>query len=197
MLKILYFDCETTGLDPAKHEITQFAYILEVGGEPVIERSILMRPLHPETIDPEALSIQGRTREQLDQYAHPFVGYQQFVSDLAAYIDKYDKADKAMPCAFNGTFDLPFVKAWFVSCGDQYFGSWQDYKLIDPMAVGRFLHAAGMLFLSSYSLASMCAHFGVSLRSNGTAHDALDDVRALRTLYWRMASRITYEPDIR
>jgi DNA polymerase-3 subunit epsilon len=192
MRKMIYLDTETTGLDPARHELTQLAYIIEVDGECKVERSMNMRPLHPETIEEAALLVQGRTREQLDQFQHPFAAYTLFIEDLAAHVDKYNREDKLTPCAYNGRFDLDFLKAWFLSLGDQYFGSWQNWRLVDPMSVCYWLAGRGQLSLPDYKLATVARHFGVD---TGVSHDALSDVRALRGIVNVLNERLVYNAD--
>lgn len=187
MSKVLYFDTETTGLDPARHEIVQLAYIVEVDGKEKVARDLLMRPLHPETADPAALDINGRTLEELARYAHPFTQYQTFIGDLAGVIDKYDKTDKAYPAAYNGRFDLDFLSAWFKSLNDPYLGSWINWRLVDPMSLmhwADFLQIDGYCNYENYKLGTVSQKLGVSLTK---AHDALSDVAALRDLVHRLS----------
>jgi DNA polymerase III epsilon subunit-like protein len=179
--KLFYFDCETTGTDPKLHEITQLAYIIDVDGEAVCQRSILMRPLKPDTIDDEALKVQKRTREDLEQYAHPFLGYQQLISDFGAYVDKYDSQDKMVPVAWNASFDVSFISEFFTAQKDKFLGSWIDRRrTLDPQIFYRYFEFAGRIPKQENSkLATVAAVMGVSLID---AHDALSDVQAMRQI---------------
>lgn len=183
-MKILYFDVETTGLDPVTHEIVQLAYIIEVDGREVAARDLLMRPLHPERADPRALEVNGRTLEELERYAHPFTQYQSLIGDLSGCIDKYNRDDKAHVAAFNGRFDLDFLSAWFKSLGDQYLGSWINWKLVDPMALCHWADYRGKIKYENYKLGTVAANLGITMTK---AHDALSDVRALRDMVHKMS----------
>ena len=181
-MKILFFDVETTGLDPKLHEIIQLAYILDVDGVPVLERSRFLRPLKPYNVTVDALSMQGRTMEQVLAFPHPFEAYTHFLDDLGAHIDKYDKTDKAAPCAYNAPFDVSFLLSWFEQLNDPYLGSWIDLRrLLDPMPVLRMMDSVYPSGLQDFKLATVARHFNIDL----TAHDALSDVRALRGIYYR------------
>jgi DNA polymerase-3 subunit epsilon len=185
MKKLFFFDCETTGTDPLRHEITQLAYIIDIDGEIKLERSILMRPLKPDTIDPQALTVQGRTVEQLEQYGHPFLGYTQLLADFSAHVDKYDSKDKMIPVACNATFDVSFISEFFNQQKDKYLGSWLDRRLtLDPQALFRYLLNLGRVAFppqGNTKLKSLAGVLGVTLDN---AHDALADVRALREIHY-------------
>ena len=45
MNKIFYFDTETTGLDPKRHDIIQLAYIVEINGEVKEEGEFKLQPI--------------------------------------------------------------------------------------------------------------------------------------------------------
>lgn len=191
MKKLFFFDCETTGTDPLRHEITQLAYIIDIDGTPVLERSILMRPLKPDTIDEKALEVQGRTREQLEQYGHPFLGYTQLLADFSAHVDKYDSKDKMIPVAYNASFDVSFISEFFNIQKDKYLGSWIDRrKTLDPQAFYRYKHHLDDVLFpmnEDSKLISIARVLGVSLTN---AHDALADVLALREIHYILTGTI-------
>lgn len=187
MKKVLYFDVETTGLLAGTNEITQLGYILDIDGDVAVERSLLMRPLRPDTVDPKALEVQHRTIEEVMGFPHPFTAYHQFLADLGSVIDKYDREDKAWPCAFNGTFDISFLSAWFESFDDKYLGSWINWKLLDPMQICRYLQYADKIQVENFKLGTIAAYYGID---TGIQHDALSDVRTLRAINNRIGEHI-------
>lgn len=64
-MKILFFDLETTGLDPKKNGIHQLSLMLEVNGEIVKEVNVNVRPFPQDEINPESLKVSGLTPEQI------------------------------------------------------------------------------------------------------------------------------------
>ncbi|MDZ7795548.1 MAG: hypothetical protein U5N56_00180 [Candidatus Marinimicrobia bacterium] len=52
--KFLYFDVETTGLNPAKHDITQLSGLIEIDGEVVDGFNFNLKPYDFTVIDPRA-----------------------------------------------------------------------------------------------------------------------------------------------
>jgi DNA polymerase III epsilon subunit-like protein len=180
--KILYLDCETTGLKPEVHDIIELAYIIEVDGE-VKERACLnMQPFSYENIDRNALQISGHTVEQLKTFSTPENAYRLFTQALGRHCDKFDKADKFYPSGFNAGFDLEFINQFFLKNGDKYFGSWMNWRTIDPRPILIFLNYMGKIHLPKYNLEEACKHFGITL----TSHDAASDIEATRLLLHKL-----------
>lgn len=99
-MSITYFDCETTGLDPAKHHIWEMAYAIDDGP---IESAIV-----PHTIvgaDLVALEIGG-----YDERSSRLPVSRQFEHGLATDLDA------ATLCCANPAFDAAFLRArWGVA----------------------------------------------------------------------------------
>lgn len=62
--------------------------------------------------------------------------------------------------------------------GDVYFGSWFNYKTIDPLSLLHILDGIGSISLENYKLETVCKHYDIPL----DAHDALNDIKATREL---------------
>lgn len=176
--KVLYFDCETTGLDPVKNGIVQLACVTEVEGKEVDELNLTIRPFDSDEIDPKALEIHGYTKEQMDEFTPPLEAHATLRNYLGKHCDAFKKADKYYPAGYNARFDLDFLAQWFKKCSDVYFGSWQNWRALDPLPHLYMLDALGILSLPNYKLGTVCEHYGIELE----AHDALSDVRAARRL---------------
>lgn len=182
-MKILFFDVETTGLDPKIHEIVQLAYVLDVDGNVAASRSLLMRPLNPHTVSPEALTVQSRTMDELMAFPHPFEAYTIFLRDMGENVEKYNPKDKAAPCAYNAPFDISFLQAFFQSFNDPYLGSWISLKrTIDPLPVVRMLDSVFPMRLDDFKLETIARYYDVPI----VAHDAMSDVTALRDIYYKL-----------
>lgn len=176
--KVFWLDVETTGLDAQKQDIIQLAYMIEIDGETKMEGNLFVQPFSYENISQDALDVHGTTIEQLKSYQKPQQAYTELCNILSRYIDKYDRTDKFQPAGYNTRFDLDFLKQFFIKNNDKYFGSWFNYKTIDPLAVLYFLDGMGDISLPNYKLGTVCNHFEIAI----DAHDALSDIRATKLL---------------
>lgn len=191
--KVMFFDVETTGLDPVKHDIIELAYIVEVDGFVKERNCLYIQPFSYENIDPEALKISGHTVEQLHSFMDPREAYRAFVEVLGHYIDKFDRADKFFPShslweagGFNVRFDLEFLNQFFVKNGDKYFGSYFNWRTLDPRPILAFLNYLGKIDLPKYSLEEACKYFGIE----PGGHDASKDIEATRLLIRKLAEMV-------
>jgi DNA polymerase-3 subunit epsilon len=191
-MKILYFDTETTGTDYQKHEITQFAAIIEVDGEVKEEINLRCQPKNWDVIDPQAIQTTGITIEELKTYQQPEEMLAQIKDLLGAYIPKYTKMpDKFYPAGHNVQFDLEFLNKLFKDHGndeDRKWGitSYQNWRALDSRVFGNFLTAAGQLPCDNMKLSTICQHYGIEI----DAHDALSDIRATRAVIQKMMQNL-------
>jgi DNA polymerase III subunit epsilon len=182
-MKILYFDCETTGTDPKVHEITQFAAIVEVDGEVKAEVNWRCKPTRWDQIDPQALAVTGVTKAQLETFDDPLEMAQKIRVLLASYVNKFDKNDKFYPAGHNVQFDLEFLQAFWKQHLDEYgTGSYQNWRSLDSRIFANFLIASGKLDVPDVKLGTLCQKYQIQIQ----AHDALSDIRATRDLIKRM-----------
>lgn len=188
MKSVIWIDCETTGLDPLKQEITQLAGVVEVDGKVQEEFELRMRPNHPENASAEALAVTKQT--MADIMAHPLSqaeGYRAFVAILAKRCDKYNRSDKYVWGGQNPRFDIDFVRALFLAHGDKYYGSWFWGTAIDLGGFALALQIIGLMPPTiNHKLGTICEALQVPL----DAHKALDDVRATRTAFYKLVERL-------
>jgi len=178
MSKVIYFDTETTGLDPVKNDIIQLACIIEIDNQVVDEFEFKIKPFDFQNISQEALDVHGYTLEMLREFPGPDIIYNQLIAKLSKYIDRYDKNDKFIPAGFNVKFDMDFLKQFFIKNQDVYFGSYFSYRFVDPLYFIYFLNYCNTINLPNYKLITVCEHYGIGI----SAHDALSDIRATRQL---------------
>ena len=178
-LKILFFDCETTGVDPRKNGLTQIAGFIEVGGRVVESFDFTVAPFEFDTVEPEALRIQGRTFEQLIQFDAPAVMKAKLTAVLSRHVDKFDKADKYVVAGQNVGFDVDFLAQFFKKCGDNFLGSFLSWRQIDLLRLIDLLEVTTGLQLQNRKLETLSKYFGVELSN---AHDALSDIAATRSI---------------
>lgn len=191
-MKILYFDTETTGTSHFKHEITQFAAIIEIDGVVKEEINLRCQPKDWDAIDPGALETTGVTIEQLKTFDSPEIMFTKIKQTLRKYVGKYDRMpDKFYPAGHNVSFDLDFLNAFFKQYGDfddQKWGitGYQNWRAIDSRIFSNFLLAAGKLDCRDAKLGTLCQEFGIEI----DAHDALSDIRATRQLIQQMMGKL-------
>lgn len=175
-MKIIYFDVETTGKDSVLNDIIQLAGIVEIDGEVKETFNLRMQPFSYENIVREALEVNHTSIEDLHIYPEPREAYKEFVQLLSKYADKYNPSDKFYPAGFNVSFDLGFLREFFIKNGDKYFGSWFSYRFIDPLPILYLLEVKGQIRLDNYKLSTVCEHLNISIN----AHDALSDIEATK-----------------
>lgn len=181
--KLLFLDTETTGLDPVVNDVIQFACIIEIDGEVKEEFVIAMQPHNWSTVDQKAMDIHGITLDDLKHAPSCHGAYVSIVGMFSRYIDKYNSRDKFLPVAYNGDFDMRFMREFFRKNNDVYFGSWVT-SLIDPLPLFRFLSYRDIINVSDHKLSTIAGAFGIDIQ----AHDALSDCRALRKLFQVLCS---------
>nr|BDD44994.1 hypothetical protein 13 [Spirochaetaceae bacterium] len=182
MCKVIYLDVETTGRDPDSHSVIQVAWINEVDGEVVHERSLLVRPFDGAAIDQAAMEVHGITLSQLlESGVSQADAVRHMTTAWAEVINKFDRRDKAALCAYNLRFDFDFLRAMFERTGDKYLGSWIQFgRWLDPLYLAAFAqHIGAMPVTENLRLETVARELGVF---DGAAHDALDDIRMTRAV---------------
>lgn len=183
-MKIIYFDTETTGVDPRVHEIVQFAAIVEIDGNVVEEVNWNCQPTRWISIDPQALLTTGLTKEKLQSFEVPSVIAYNIRLLFDRHINKYDKTDKFYPAGHNVQFDLDFLQAFWKQHTDKYgTGSYQNWRCLDSRVLANFLLYKGIINCPDVKLETLCKHFNIPIR----AHDAMSDIRATRELIHEMS----------
>jgi DNA polymerase-3 subunit epsilon len=187
MKKVLFFDCETTGLDPVKNDIIQLAGIIEIDGKEVEEFDFKCQPFSYDNISLDALAKNEISLDDIKCFAMPLKTQRAFVEILGKYCDKFDKNDKFYPAGFEVGFDINFLSQWFEKCGDKYIGSWIDRRRpLDPRYLLSIMDYQGKISLPDYKLKTVSDHFSIVIK----AHDALSDIRATKLIFKRVMEEL-------
>jgi DNA polymerase-3 subunit epsilon len=183
MAKIFYFDLETTGTRFWKDGIHQISGIIEIDGEIKENFDFKVRPNPQAEISDEALNVGGVTREQISAYPEMRGVYDQLIEILGKYVDKFQKTDKFHLCGYNNRgFDDPFLRAWFVQNGDQYFGSWFWSDSIDVMVLASNYFMDERPSMIDFKLKTVCKQAGIEIDET-KLHDAIYDIMLTKELY--------------
>ena len=119
-MKILYVDCETTGLNAYKNGIIQLAGIIEINNKQMVEFDIKMKPFKDDIIEEKALQVSGITEKDIEKFQSAESGYNKIIQIFDTYINKYDKNDKFIICGYNVKFDVDFLKQFFIKNGNKF-----------------------------------------------------------------------------
>lgn len=191
MGKSFWFDVETTGVDPEYCAIVQLAGIVEVGGKPVEEVELKMRPFDGADISMEALSVNSMTIEQVNSFEPWEKGMKKLIKLFDQYVDRYDKQDKMVVMGYRVDFDSSFLRAYFKRMGGDIakfgYGSRFFNCPVDVMTLVGMHVLDQDIRLQNFKLSTVCAHFGIDL----DAHDAMNDIRATRRLYQVLREKIS------
>ena len=180
MKKTLYFDTETTGVDPKKCSIVQFAAIVEYEDEIVDRVDIKLQPFEDAIITDKALSKLRFTVDEMCDFMPHYEGFERVKSFMDKHINRFDKTDKFYAAGYNVRFDLDFLQEFFKFNGDKYgIGSYFNWKTVDPFPMMHILDWTGKLDLENYQLKTVCDKYKIPLDNE---HDALADIEATRTL---------------
>ena len=107
-MKILFIDTETGGLSQ-NSALIQLSGIVQIGKNEAEVFNFYVKPFPNSEVTDEALTIQKRTREEIETFEDEEIVFQKFISILNKYVDKYDKNDKFILAGYNINFDKDVV----------------------------------------------------------------------------------------
>lgn len=173
MTRQIFFDTETTGLDPKDgHKI------IEIGCVELIDRKYTGNNFHyyinpNRLIDAGALKVHGITQEFLDN--------KPIFADIAKEFLEYIKDSELI--AHNAKFDVGFLD-YELSILEKYLGGLirlRNYvKITDSLALAKELHPG-----QRNSLDALCKRYEID-NSNRDLHGALLDSKLLAEVYLAM-----------
>jgi DNA polymerase-3 subunit epsilon len=185
--KILWIDTETTGLDPTLHSIIQIGGVIDIDGEEKEIFEMKCKP-HPDfAIDNSAIAV----NKLYDYREFPEMRnmHKTLCDTFSRYVDKFDRDDKFIIAGQNIKFDLDMLAHFFMRLGDNYLGSYVDFrKRIELYDITNALQQLGIIKSESLSLPKLCEEFEIEY----TAHDALSDIVATRDIYYNIIENLSW-----
>jgi DNA polymerase-3 subunit epsilon len=186
MEKIFYFDVETTSLDPKSGGIHQIGIIIEIDGKTKERLVFNLAPFQGDIVTDEALEVAGVTRLQIMAYKNPLDIYEEIVSLLNKYVNKFDKQDKMFLCGFNNQkFDNEFLRNFFKKCGDNYFGSYFWANSLDILVLATLSLMKVRKRMDDFKLKTVCKQLGIEVDEE-KLHDALYDIDLTRACLYKI-----------
>jgi DNA polymerase III alpha subunit (gram-positive type) len=180
--ELIYFDFETTGLNPYHDKIIEYAFMIEDDSE----NTYISELVNPETkIEKKITDITGihpdmlENKKNINEHITPIYN---FISGVYNPSCLYN--DKKFLVAHNAiTFDKIFLMRELNTHYCSVFPTKNKPYLDNIMFIDSLLLARKIIpGLYSYSLRALSKHFNVS---SGT-HRALDDVFALKNIFDRL-----------
>lgn len=182
-MKLLFFDLETTGTNPARNGIHQISGQIVINGKKVEDFDFHVQPNPKAQIEEAALQVAGVTREQVLSYPAMGEVYAQFVAMLGKYVDKFNKKDKFFLVGYNNAaFDNQFLRGFFLQNGDNYFGSWFWANTIDVMVLATAYLAERRPEMENFKLSTVAKFLGVAV-SDDSLHNAFYDIELTKAIY--------------
>jgi len=181
--RLFWFDVETTGLSAWKHAIVELAFLIEECDGTLIEKGhFKLAPHKGALVTPKACEVHGHSLEAMRAFPDPGIVFKDLIGVLSRFIDPYDKNDKLILAGYNVNFDDDFLRSLWRLNGDKFYGSWFYSCKIDVMTLVAMWLASEGKPLANYQLKTVCAEFDINFH----AHDALEDIRATRELYYKL-----------
>jgi DNA polymerase-3 subunit epsilon len=182
-MKILFFDLETTGVDYKVHGIHQISGAIVINGEIKKHFNYKVKPHASAIIDQAALDVAGVTREQIAAYDPMSKVYNDLITTMSLYVDKYNKSDKFFLAGYNNaSFDNQFLRQWFLNNGDKYFGSWFWSNSIDVMVLASNHLIQDRHKMLDFKLKTVASFLDIKV-DDAKLHDALYDIELTMGIY--------------
>ena len=176
------FDLETSGLDPAVHDIIEIAI---VPLNPDFKRSDLpeftarIKAVHPENADPESLKISG---------LNPFEGedIQKVATDITKWMSD-NHIERRAAGGHNLRFDLDFFQIKFPSLFRIFSSHFHDSMQLAIIINDISLLQTGKKLFPSVSLRNLKLQLGME---DPVQHRAMDDALDAAELYRRLQTKL-------
>jgi len=163
--QVVYFDLETSGLDPVENGILEIGAVIQKAGVKVRRFESFANPGPTKEYNPKALEVNNIELESI-------AGFR----DLAEVLRDFDQyiEDRAVLAGWNvGGFDIPFLKAAYKAADIK----WRfHYHYLDIMVVANWLKWAGKLHCRGLSLQAVAKYLEIDASQFGEAHRAMPDV---------------------
>lgn len=176
--KVLVFDLETTGLDPARNACIEIgAVLLDESLRPIDEYSSLAAPWEGAEIVPKSMAVNRISRDELES-----------ARDIGTVVGEFHQkfgSAKPLPwlAGWNVWFDVAFLKAHYERTGVTWPFS---YHFLDVQSL--------ILFQSKFRGASLSGTVQSMLGDKQT-HRAIDDARQTARVLTLLGEKYLSGPD--
>lgn len=190
--KEIWIDCETSGVDIKKHGLIEVCGDIVIDGVVKDQFDFLMSP-GAKDIEDDALSVIGKTREEVLSYPDQEAAYDSFIGILNRHVNRYDKKDKFEWFGYNPRFDMDFIREWFTLNGNKYFGAYFWTPPIDVWMLSVFAQREHRQDFENTKLWNMAKFYGVDV-DKFSAHNARSDIDVTKLLYEAVLKALSAKP---
>lgn len=187
MIKNIFIDTETTGVDKEHCGVWQIGGTIECGKrkeEFLFECDIFEQDL----FQAACTESTGITIEKLSKMADPGETFDKFVALLDKYVDRYDKQDKFQFIAYGADFDSAILRNWFEKNDNDFFGSYFWHPALCMMYLSAWYLREERTKLKNFRLETVATYWGVKIDITKT-HNALYDALLAREIYYKLTER--------
>lgn len=179
----LFYDMETTGLDPANSAIHQMSGQIEVNGKVVEEFDLRLKPFEGAEISESALKTGEITREEIMGYPDQSIAFKTFHRMISKYIDPYDKSQGCFLIGFNNSrFDDAFLHVWFKRNQNKGFLMYFWPHAVDVMALAGEYLLERRYQMKNFKLATVAEEVGIVIDKT-RLHEAGYDIFLTKKIY--------------
>jgi DNA polymerase-3 subunit epsilon len=184
-MKLLFFDVETTGLDPKVHGIHQLAGEIVINDKVVDKFEFRINPFKGCEMDSDALAVSNTNCLDFLKYHKEFQVSVMLSGVLNKHLDCRSKKDKFFLAGWRAPeFDGKFLQA-FVDRSPLLYGNFNSYFWDNPIDVKTL--ATQYLMerrpeMESFSLAPVAKYLGIEV-DESKLHSAVYDAYLCRTVY--------------
>ena len=187
-MKIAYIDIETTGLSIFRAGIIQIGCILEIDNHVKVTLNLEITPFPEDKWEDKARGMiiaKGKDPDDPKRDS-PSIAYQKFTLVLDRLIDKFNPKDKFHFCGYNSnSFDMPFLRKFFIKNNDKFFGSYFFAPSLDVMLLAAVKMRRQRASLENFKLVTIARALGIEVDEK-RLHDALYDIEITREMFKRL-----------
>lgn len=183
MIKRIFIDTETGGLESKTDGLIQVAGLIDIDGEVQDTFNFEMKPPEGKIINNRALEVNGYDVDILNGFPTSKEVFKNFTALLDKYINKYGRRDKATFLAYNSPFDTGFIRQWFKDNGNNFYGSYFFRYAIDIAGIAMEALIEKRPDMPNDKLETVIKY--LNIKPSGDLHDALVDITASREAYYK------------
>ena len=183
MIKKIYTDLETGGLDPQLNAVLEIGCIIEYG-DVYKELDLFCQPFPNDLLDSEALKVNKLTEQEIHTFPNPAKVFNDLTTELSLHVNKYNTKDKFVLLGYNVGFDAQFLRSFWLKNHDKYFGSFFWYPPLDIMALAMkyILKYKDRSQMKDFKLITVAKMLGLDVDLE-QAHGAMYDINLTRDIY--------------
>lgn len=179
MIKNLFLDLETTGLNYYEHGIVEIGGVIEIDGKVKEEFLLQCKPFPGQLVSKQAMAVNKIGLNEMAAFPEPRDTYVELINILDKYVNRFDSKDKFFMIGYNVYFDHMFLRNFFEQNDNKYFSSYVWWPCIDVAVLLMEALKEKRTEFENFKLESVAKMMEIEIE----AHNALSDAKACREIY--------------